>query len=133
MIDKEDFNRLVAAILEAERFQKQDLRNMIPGYKRGEIDRAIWAAQEDVRKKHGIAFGVTPGFPELYRRLDHGQLAHQARRQRGAGVRKIYRSADKLALAAEKTGDEKEKERLEREASRTKERAAYRAKKNGPT
>ena len=68
-VEEQDLKRLVAAILNVDRFQKQDLRKMIPAYNKRDMELAIWLAREDVRRTAGIVFGVTPGHPGVFRRL----------------------------------------------------------------
>ena len=59
-VDDEDLKRIVEVLVKAERFQGQDIRNMVPGYSPRDVGLAIWSAREIVRKEHGIVFGVTP-------------------------------------------------------------------------
>jgi hypothetical protein len=131
MVSIEDFDRVLKTMRDAERWHRQDIRNMLAGYGDRDIDLAIWSAmqacEEDVRDP--IVWGPVPKFPGTYRRLDPGQTVNRARRQRQSGVRKMLRAARKLIVAAEKYVDEKDRERVEREASRTLERARYRARK----
>lgn len=131
MVDEEDFERVVKAMAAAERWHRQDMRNLLQGYAERDADLAIWRAMQRVQHDHGVVFGVMPGFPQTYRRLEPGQIVSQSRRQRRAGVRKMLRAATKLTLASAQTLDERERDRIEREASRTTERALYRARKVG--
>lgn len=128
-IESEDMDRVVKAMLAAERFDKRDMANMLSAYDNVQVERGIWWAMEICMRDHGVAFGPIPKFSGVYRRLDPGQLEARAGRQRRAGVRKVSRAAAKIKLSAAQTTDDKERERRERAASRAAERAAYLARR----
>lgn len=130
MVDKEDFEKILKNMRASERWNRQDMRNLLVGYNERDVELTIWRAMQACEDgEDPIVWAPVPGFPEVYRRAEPGQIVYRARRQRQAGVRKMLRSARKLIVAAEKQIDEKDRERVEREASRTLERAKYRAKK----
>lgn len=120
---------MVVMLRSAERFLEQDVLNRYP-FETPLVRRLLWEAREVVRREDGIVFGVTPGWPGNFRRLDWRQVAEQATRQRAAGTRKHRRAGEKLRLAAANAPDDA-KERLSAAADRVALRLAMRAAKTG--
>lgn len=118
---EEEIKRIAKVMLKSERVCVQDLRNMLAGYTEQEIGLTIWRARQMVRVESGIDFVAKPS--GYLSRATPIETSNSAMRQQRAGVRKIFRGADRLKLAASLTTDEKDRHALERRADRVAERA----------
>lgn len=120
MTDDEVVQELVQVFLGAERVDTRDLHNRFP-YGDAKVNMLIHEAREIVRREHGIDFMPVRGFPKLLQRAAPHQIAHRSLRGRRAGMKKLTRAQERMALAAEKTADVEARARLERAASRQRE------------
>jgi hypothetical protein len=127
MTRKEMKQELFAMMEQLERFHKQDVLNNYNPQSVGEEREVLLAlngAMHQIRELKGIDFGPVSGHPGTYGRKDSDQTLKRGRRDRAQQVRKGQRALVKFQIAADKTKDPVEKEKIEREADRQRLRIA---------
>jgi hypothetical protein len=117
--------KIVKAMLSAQRYDVRDLRNALTGLSDVEIALTIHGAREHVRREHGIIFGRVRGHSGVYERTNPKQTIGQAARQQARGRRALENAAEKLELVSETSPDEKERAFAARSAARVRERIAF--------
>lgn len=124
-----EVDRVIQILANSQRVCIYDLRNLLVGYSNAVAGQIIWKARERLRLETGVDFGPVRNLPGYIQRREPKQIAAYAQRQRSKGTRAHVRALGRMRLAASKSTDTKEKERLERMAEREEERQNFKKRR----